>query len=161
MKRALIVTIHASVSALALLTVVTFFTSTLIIEISGNVAQIADLKEKIFFALPLMLFAMPLVGISGKKLAGKSRSPLVQRKLRRMKFIAINGFVLIIVAALLYFRSRDLRLDHTFYLLQGAELLLGGINISLMILSMRDGMLLSGKLEKRSNYDGLIRNRAK
>jgi len=151
MKRAQLVTIHTGASALALLTVITFFTSTVIIEISGSVEQMASLKEQIFFALPLMLVAMPLVGISGKKLAGKSRAPLVQRKLRRMKFMAINGFILIILASLLYFLSRDFRLDARFYLLEVLELLLGGVNISLMMLSVRDGMRLSGRSKKKGD----------
>jgi hypothetical protein len=155
MKRSQIVIIHAGASALALFTVVTFFTSTLITEISGNVEQIASLKENIFFALPLMLIAMPMVGLSGKKLAGKSNSPLVQRKLNRMKLIAINGLILVTLATLLYIRSRDLQLDNTFYLLQGLELLLGAVNIGLMVMSVRDGMLLSGRLKKGKKNSGL------
>lgn len=161
MKRSNIVIIHAGASGLALLTVLTFFTTTVITEIFGSVEQVAALKEKIFFALPLMLIAMPLLGLSGKELAGKSQAPLVQRKFKRMKLIALNGFLLIMLAASLYLTSRDLRLDITFYLLQGAELLLGGANISLMILSVRDGMLLSGKLKKRNTYDDLVRDKAK
>jgi hypothetical protein len=155
MKRSRIIAIHTGTSALAMITVVTFFTSTLIIEFSGSVEEIAALKENIFFALPLMLVTMPLVGLSGKKLAGKSRAPLVQRKLKRMKLIAINGFMLITLATLLYVLSRDLRLDTAFYLLQGLELLLGAVNISLMVLSVRDGMLLSGRLRKKQKNSSL------
>jgi hypothetical protein len=72
-----------------------------------------------------------------------------------MKFIAINGFMLIILAALLYFLSRDFRLDASFYLLQGVELLLGGVNISLMMLSIRDGMLLFGSLKRQRGGSGI------
>lgn len=68
-----------------------------------------------------------------------------------MKVIAINGMLLIILATLLYVLSRDLQLGMSFYLLQGLELLLGGVNISLMILSVRDGMLLSGRLKRRGS----------
>ncbi len=156
MKRSQIVTIHAVASLLALLTVFTFFTSTVIIEITSSVEQIAGLKERIFFALPLMLLTMPVVGLSGKKLAGRSKSPIVNRKMKRMKLVAINGMLLIILATLLYVLSRDLQLGTTFYLLQGLELLLGGVNISLMILSVRDGMLLSGRLKRRSSRTCLI-----
>ena len=161
MKRSNIVVIHAGASGLALLTILTFFTSTVITEIFGSVEQIAALKEMIFFALPLMLIAMPLLGLSGKWLAGKSQAPLVLRKFKRMKLISLNGFLLIMLAASLYFTSRDLRLDNTFYLLQGAELLLGGVNISLMILSIWDGMLLSGKLKKRNTFDDVVHVKAK
>lgn len=156
MKRSQIVTIHVVASLLALLTVFTFFTSTVIIEITSSVEQIAGLKERIFFALPLMLLTMPVVGLSGKKLAGRSKSPIVNRKMKRMKLVAINGMLLIILATLLYVLSRDLQLGTTFYLLQGLELLLGGVNISLMILSVRDGMLLSGRLKRRSSRTCLI-----
>lgn len=59
MKRSQIVTIHAGASALALLTMLTFFSSTIIVELIGSAEQVAELKEYIFFALPLLLLTMP------------------------------------------------------------------------------------------------------
>ena len=72
--------------------------------------------------------------------------------MKRMRFIAINGIgILIPCAILLNNWAASGRFDTPFYAVQGVELLAGAVNIGLMGLNIRDGLLLAGRLrQKRS-----------
>ncbi|MNJ81902.1 hypothetical protein D3C77_809530 [compost metagenome] len=45
--------------------------------------------------------------------------------------------------------ANDARFDAGFYALQVVELLAGAVNVTLLVRSMRDGMLLSGRVATR------------
>ncbi|MEK6476332.1 hypothetical protein WJR50_02320 [Catalinimonas sp. 4WD22] len=145
MKRKTLSSMHITAAGLAMTLIFTFFSSSLIAELIGDEVIIMKVKTGIFYMLPLMLFLMPALGLSGKKLAGKSKAPLIQRKMRRMRWIAINGGILILLAVLLYQRAENGRIDTTFMQLQIAELLIGVTNLFLMGLMVRDGKRLAGK----------------
>jgi hypothetical protein len=145
-NRPTIIRIHASAAVLALATVLSFFTATVMAELSGTTEAIRQVKTLILYALPLLLVAMPTLGISGKTLAGKSAHPLVQRKVNRMKHVLRNGVMLIGLAIILYFLVQRERIDGIFQAVQLLELVLGAANIRLLIRIIRDGMRLSGRL---------------
>ena len=148
MTRKNLLMLHILATIIGLFTIVSFFTSTLLAEASGNTQLIVTIKTYILYALPLLILAMPTLGITGNKLAGKKPSPKAQLKLKRMKFIAINGIALITLAVLLYFKAVKEAFDTTFWTLQILELLLGFINIVLIGLNIKTGMKLSGKSKK-------------
>lgn len=95
MKRKKLVTVHLIATIVAVLAISTFFTISLIAEIKGNADFIRSAKAFILYALPVMILAMPTLKITGDKLEGKSKSPLVLAKIKRMKLVLMNGMILI------------------------------------------------------------------
>jgi hypothetical protein len=148
MKRKTLVRIHIAATITAVLTIVSFFISSLIAEISGDETIIRNVKEAILFLLPLLLVAMPASGITGSKLAGKSQNRILLLKKKRMIFIFINGVTLIALACFLYYRSHHQTIDGVFWGAQVAEFVLGLTNLILIGLNIRSGFQLSGRLKK-------------
>ncbi len=92
---------------------------------------------------------MPSIAISGIKLAGDLKSPIISKKLNRMKIIAFNGIILITLAIFLYLKSTKEEFDTQFWLAQIIELILGSINLTLISLNIKLGLVLSGRFKKR------------
>lgn len=66
---------------------------------------------------------------------------------RRMKAVAANGLLVLLPSAWsLASWANAGRFDGAFYALQGAELLAGAINVTLLVLNLRDGLRLTGRL---------------
>ncbi|MFN8237274.1 MAG: hypothetical protein U0T77_03815 [Chitinophagales bacterium] len=147
MKRKKLVTIHLIATIVAVLAISTFFTISLIAEIKGNDDFIRSVKAFILYALPIMVLAMPTLKITGDKLAGKSKSPLVLAKIKRMKLVLVNGMILISLAIFLYYRSHYQQIDNVFLIAQIAEFAFGLFNLSLIFMNAKAGMQLSGKLK--------------
>lgn len=147
MKRKKLVTVHLIATIIAVLTISTFFTISLIAEIKGNDDFIRSVKAFILYALPIMVLAMPTLKITGDKLAGKSKSPLILAKIKRMKLVLVNGMILISLAIFLYYRSHYQQIDNVFLIAQIAEFAFGLFNLSLIFMNAKAGMQLSGKLK--------------
>lgn len=147
MKRKKLATIHLLATIVAVLSISTFFTISLIAEIKGNDDFIRSVKAFILYALPIMVLAMPTLKITGDKLAGKSKSPLILAKIKRMKLVLMNGMVLISLAIYLYYRSHYQQIDGVFLIAQIAEFAFGLFNLSLIFINAKAGMHLSGKLK--------------
>lgn len=145
------VKVHAAAASLALLLIITFFSSSLISEIIGDNQLIATIKNAIFYGIWVLVPAMAITGATGAKLAGKVKKGLIGKKMKRMPIIALNG-LLVLVPAAIYLRSLALAGDFgtTFYMIQGIELLAGAINITLMSMNFRDGMKVSKAKRKNS-----------
>lgn len=63
-----------------------------------------------------------------------------------MPFIGANGLLILIPAAIyLEHLATAGTFDTKFYVVQGLELLAGGINIALMSMNIRDGFKMTGK----------------
>ena len=80
-------------------------------------------------------------------MAGASSEPRIASKKHRMPFIAGNGLLILIPAALYLARlaSRG-EFGTLFYAVQAVELADGAINLALMSLNIRDGLRLTGRL---------------
>lgn len=148
MKRKTIVKVHFIATVIAGLTIVTFFSLSLIAEIKGDIQFIKSVKAFILYALPVMVIAMPMLKITGDKLAGKSNNPIILAKKRRMKLMIVNGVGLISLAVFLYYRSHFHTIDHVFLVAQIAEFGFGLGNLTLIVLNARSGLQLSGKLKR-------------
>jgi len=148
MKRKTIVKTHIIATAIAVLTISCFFSLSLIVEITGNQEFIKQVKTGILYCLPILIVTMPMLGITGKKLAGKSKSPIVATKIKRMKLVALNGIILVSLAIYLYFRATNNNIDNTFLSIQIIELLFGAINLTLIGLNIKAGMKLSGRKKR-------------
>mgnify|MGYP003109623425 CR=1 FL=1 len=139
-----LIKLHAASATIALLLISTFFLSSLVSEIIGDKALIITVKTYIFYAIWILLPTMAIAGITGNKLAPNAKSGVIGMKKKRMPFIAANG-VLILIPAAIFLKNTAVSgtLDTTFYTVQIIELFAGFINISLMTLNLKDGLSLS------------------
>ena len=143
--------IHPIAGGLALLTIVTFWLSTVISELFASQQAVVFVKTAIPWGFLLLLPAMAATGGSGFALTGKRKLVgLVGAKAKRMKFIAANGIGILIPSALfLAYKASAFAFDAAFYAVQGLELVAGAVNIVLMSLNMRDGLKMKGRLRRR------------
>ena len=147
-KRKMYSKIHKVSGIVALLVISSFFISSLYGEIIGNHNIIIAIKTYIVFTIPVMLILMPTCAITGKKMAGKSKSQIVKSKNKRVKFIALNGIILITLAIVLYKRAINGEIDSDFLTIQIVEFVFGLTNIIMLGLMIKDGRILTGKIKK-------------
>ncbi len=143
-------TVHAIAGAFALLTILIFWLSTALSELFAETAVVTMVKTLIPWGLLILIPALMVVGLSGFRLGKKRQGPLVERKQKRMPFIAANGILILVPSAFyLSFKAQAEVFDTEFYAVQALELMAGAVNISLLGLNMRDGLRLTGKLRHR------------
>ena len=139
--------IHPIAGVIAMLTIATFLTATILSELFGSAATVAEVKTAIAWGLLLLVPAVALTGGSGVIRAKGRRAGLVGVKLKRMRIIAANGVVVLVPAALfLAWKAASGEFDATFYAAQALELAAGATNLALLGLSMRDGLKMTGRL---------------
>ncbi|MEN2976887.1 hypothetical protein P7L78_06235 [Tistrella bauzanensis] len=136
--------IHPVAGIIAILTISTFWLSTTIAELFLSGSAVVAVKTTIPWGFLLLVPALAATGGSGVFLSRGRREGLVGTKLRRMRFIAANGLLFLIPAALfLASKARAGEFDTIFYVVQAVELIAGATNITLLALQMRDGMRLT------------------
>ena len=141
--------VHPLAGAIALLTILTFWLSTIFAELFGSEALIASVKTAIPWGFLLLIPALMTAGGTGFALSKDSRAGVIGAKLKRMPFIAANGLLVLIPAALfLASKARAGEFDTGFYAVQVIELLAGATNLALLSLNMRDGLCLKGRLHR-------------
>lgn len=140
--------LHPIAGILGFMTIVTFWTSTVLSELFGSTETIVAVKLAIPWGLLILLPALAMAGATGFRVAGPSLEPRILSKKRRMPLIAGNG-ILILVPAALYLALLASRGEFggRFYSVQAVELAAGAVNILLMSLNIRDGLRLSGRLK--------------
>ncbi|MBB4256951.1 MULTISPECIES: hypothetical protein [unclassified Bradyrhizobium] len=142
--------IHPVAGAVALTTIATFWLSTALTELFASHASIATVKMAIPWGFLLLVPALAVTGGSGFFLAKGRRGGVIGAKIKRMPFIAGNGILLLIPAALfLAFKAKAAEFDTTFYAVQTLELLAGAMNIALLGLNMRDGFKMKSRFRVR------------
>jgi hypothetical protein len=138
--------IHLIASLLALGVVASFLAATVSVELVGGEEDVRTVKHWIVRALFVLVPVMAAAGISGRRLAGASRAPLVRRKLRRMQLVGATGLLVLVPCAITLDRlAADGDLGLAFGLVQTVELLGGSLNLTLLSLNFRDGMALRAK----------------
>lgn len=143
--------VHPIAGATALLTILTFWISTALVELFADAAAITRVKTLIPWGFAILVPAMAAVGFSGNRLGRTWRGKLVVAKARRMPFIAANGVLILIPSALyLSVKAQAGAFDTGFYVVQILELIAGAVNIALLMLNMRDGLRLSGRMRRAS-----------
>ncbi len=136
--------IHAAAGGIALLTITTFWTSTIASELLGTAAQIAWIKTAILYGMLVLIPALATTGGTGFSLGGKWKSPVISNKKRRMKLAAANGILILLPSAFfLAWKAQAGDFDMWFMVVQAAELIAGATNITLLSLNMRDGLQMS------------------
>lgn len=140
---------HAIAGTAATLIVTSFLTTTIVSELFFGPMAVAAVKQAIAWSLVLFIPVMAATGASGASLARSRSGAIVERKKKRMLFIAMNGLLVLAPAAIfLHVKASAGNFDTVFYVVQAMEVAAGGTQLSLLILNMRDGLRLSGKLKK-------------
>lgn len=136
--------IHASAGVIGFLTILTFWSSTVISELFTSYETIASVKTMVLWGMCVLIPAMIIAGASGMNLGQKRKDPLTAAKKKRMPFIAANG-LLILVPAAVYLQSKAVSgsFDTMFYAIQTVELIAGATNLTLMGLNIRDGRAMT------------------
>ena len=143
--------IHPVAGAVAILTIATFWLSTALSELFASQAIITAVKTAIPWGFLLLIPALAAAGGSGFALAKGRRAGPIGAKIKRMPFIAANGILVLIPAALfLASKARAGEFDTTFYAVQALELVAGAANITLLGLNLRDGLKMKGRLRPAS-----------
>ncbi|MCK5662454.1 MAG: hypothetical protein KAI17_03160 [Thiotrichaceae bacterium] len=140
--------IHPAAAIIATLCIATFFTSTILVELIGSHESIAIVKSLIVMpGLFILVPAIASAGGTGFALAKNRKGRLVDSKMRRMPFIAANGLLILLPAALFLDQWAASGLFNTkFYIVQGLELTAGAVNLTLMSLNIRDGLKMTGNI---------------
>lgn len=141
--------IHPVAGALSILCLATFWLSTAASEVIGTYDTIVMVKTAIPWGILILVPALMATSGSGFSLANGRRKGLVETKLKRMPWIAGNGILILIPAALfLASKARSGEFDGLFYSVQALELAAGAANITLLCLNMRDGLKMKGRLRR-------------
>jgi hypothetical protein len=141
--------VHPIAGVVGFVTILIFWTSTAASEMFGSVETITAVKRAIPWGLLILAPALAITGATGFRMAGVSTDPRVLSKKHRMPFIAGNG-LLILVPAALYLAALASRgeFGNVFYGVQAIELVAGAINLTLMALNIRDGLRLAGRFAR-------------
>jgi uncharacterized SAM-binding protein YcdF (DUF218 family) len=134
--------VHLFAGLLAILTIITFFISTVFSELFSSYQTIATVKSLIVVpGLSVLVPAIIVTGGSGFMLSRTWQGQLVEIKKKRMPFIAANGLLVLIPCAIFLDSLASAGLfNKTFYWVQGVELVAGFVNIMLMGMNIRDGL---------------------
>ena len=142
--------VHPVAGAIALLTIASFWFSTLISELSGSVEAVVAVKTAIPWGFLLLIPALAAAGGTVFSLVRGRAKGLAATKLKRMPVIAANGLLILVPSALfLAWKASAGEFDAAFYGVQAIELVAGAANLVLLGLNMRDGLRMTGRLRIR------------
>jgi len=137
--------IHPIAGGVATILIALFFTSTIIVEIIGDLELIATLKSFILYGVCFLIPASIAAGVSGFKMLKRppNAGPLA-KKAMRMKIIGGNGLLILLPCAIaLDYLASQGDFGTVFITIQAIELIAGAVNLTLMGLNMRDGLSLT------------------
>ena len=143
--------VHLVTAITATVCVATFFIATLVVELLGSPEAIAAVKHLIVVpGLFILVPAIAATGGSGLALSKSHSARLVENKKKRMPFIAANGLIVLVPAAIILDQWASTgSFDMKFYIVQGLELTAGAVNLTLMGLNVSDGLTMSGRLRSK------------
>ena len=152
MTRKLVRRVHLAAALTATAIILTFWVSTVTVELFGSADDIVAVKRAIAWALIALVPALATAGATGFRLAGAASHPRILAKKRRMPVIAGIG-LLVLAPSALYLAAAGSAGDMgpRFALVQAVELLAGGTNLTLMALNIRDGLRMSGRWARTSS----------
>jgi hypothetical protein len=142
--------IHPIAGAVAILTISTFWLSTVISELSGSHVAIVAVKSTIPWGFLLLIPALAAAGGTGLSLSRGRRPKLITTKIKRTAVSSANGLLLLVPSAFfLAHKAGAAEFDTAFYVVQAIELTAGAVNLSLLVLNMRDGFKMTGRFQRR------------
>ncbi|WP_170763950.1 hypothetical protein [Ruegeria lacuscaerulensis] len=139
-------TIHPLAGGVAFLTILIFWTSTVYSELFGTYATVVTVKSMILNGLFVLIPAMAIVGATGMSIGRRRKDDPAIAKKKRMPFIAANGLLVLVPAAIyLSTKANADAFDTSFYTVQVIELIAGATNLTLMGLNIRDGRAINAR----------------
>ncbi|MGO4731133.1 hypothetical protein [Paenibacillus sp. JNUCC-31] len=141
--------LHAFASIISFLCIAVFLISTIIVDLFCSHETIARLKSLIVLpGLIILIPAMAITGATGFKISRGRKGKIIDKKKKRMPFIALIGVLIMIPSAILLdMWASTGQFGVKFLLVQLIEIICGSFNLFLMSMSMRDGFVLTGKLK--------------
>src|ERR1700680_1881685 len=140
MPKPLLARIHVAAAAGAIAVITTFLVSSGVTELTGGAGDIRTLRHAILLGLPLLIACLVTAGLTGRRLAGGSRSAVVRRKQRRLQAAAAAGLLVLVPCALiLNHLATASATGGAFTALEITESVFGTVNLSLLALNFRDG----------------------
>ncbi len=147
--------LHAPAGVVGFLMILSFWSSTVISELSGSTEAIVMIKSAILWGMIALMPSLALAGASGMAIGRRRRrdAPALAKK-KRMPFIAANG-VLVLIPSAIFLASKASAgvFDGWFYAVQAIELVAGAVNLGLMGLNIRDGFEMSRK-RRHAGFSG-------
>ena len=138
--------LHAVAGVVGFLTILTFWTSTILSELFGSAETIAQVKSKILMGMFILIPSMAIAGGSGMAIGRRRKDAPARAKKKRMPIIAANGLLVLLPAAFfLEARANAGAFDVTFYIVQLIELIAGAANLTMMGLNIRDGRRMASR----------------
>lgn len=136
--------IHASAGVLTMLFLLVFFVAICVSEIKYGVEDVIAVQRNIYEAIGFYVFLLLITGGVGLLLSRERKGRIVEMKKRRMlEILACSVFVLLPCSYLLANYDLALRGRLFMYLLEGIELLVIGLLITLLSFNFRDGLRLT------------------
>ncbi len=141
--------IHAIAGGIGFVMILLFWTSTVVSELFASHETVATVKALILKGMFILIPAMAIAGGSGTAMGRKRKDALTKAKKTRMPIIALNGLLVLVPAAwFLAGKATAGEFDSTFYTIQVIELIAGGANLTMMGLNIRDGLRMTGKIQR-------------
>ena len=105
MKRRNLIKIHVLGTIIGFLTLLSFLILAAASVIKYDFTFIKNVKKFILLFVPLVAISLLATGLSGKNLVRGSYSLIYSKKMMRLKIIAMNSSLLLLVAFYLYIKS--------------------------------------------------------
>lgn len=138
--------LHATSGVISLIAILSFWVSTLFSELVLSHEAVTVVKHSILYGLSILIPAMAVTGASGMSLSKSRSGKLVDLKKKRMRILSINGIMVMVPAAVfLYWKADAGEFDMAFFSVQIVELVVGGIQLTLLTMNFRDGLRLAGR----------------
>lgn len=143
--------IHAVAGTLALVLVAAFWWSSLVSELFLSAEAVVAVKRAIVYGIVFLIPMLMVAGGSGFALSRARKGNLVATKKVRMRFIALNGLLVLAPSAVfLHGKAAAGQFDLAFIVVQTVELVAGAAQMTLLVWNLRDGLRLSGRLRKHA-----------
>lgn len=141
--------IHRTAALIASLCITVFLLSSLFAETFGTYSLILEIKGLIVFpGLLILIPSIAVAGASGFSIAKLRKGKITRKKKQRMPIIGANGVLILIPCAFILNHMASIgAIDGSFYKVQAIEFIAGVTNLILMLLNIRDGLRLSGRLQ--------------
>lgn len=141
--------IHPITGTVALMTIATFWLSTVISEVSGSREAIIAVKTAIPWGFLLLVPALAATGGTGFSLSKGRRPKMITTKIRRTAMTGANGVLVLMPSAVfLAYKAASGEFNAAFYAVQAIELIAGAANITLVALNMRDGLKMTCRFRR-------------
>lgn len=146
MSKSLLSRIHLTAAAGAVAVVIAFLAVSAVTELVGGVGEVRAARQGILLGLPLLIACLATAGITGSRLADRSRSAVVRAKRWRLAAAAVTGLVVLIPCALLLgFPPAAFAGSPQVTALEIIEWAFGSVNLCLLVLNFRAGLRIRSR----------------